>query len=77
MMDADTICDRGDDHRRRPGDLHQDDQNVRGYRRGPADHAIQTETVPHEQVVKPLKMFGKHVRPAFRQPASAATGAAS
>ena len=38
---------------------------------------MQTETVPHEQVIKSLEMFGKHVLPAFRKPEAAKTGAAT
>ena len=77
MMDADTLCDRGAII---GGDPESCIRTIKQFEDIGVDQLtmlIQTETVPHEQVVKSLEMFGKHVLPAFRQPASAVTGAAS
>jgi hypothetical protein len=38
---------------------------------------MQTETIPHEQVMSSIEMFGKHVFPAFRQAETAKAGATS
>jgi hypothetical protein len=37
---------------------------------------MQTETIPHEKVMRSIEMFGKYVFPAFRPAAKVKTGAA-
>jgi alkanesulfonate monooxygenase SsuD/methylene tetrahydromethanopterin reductase-like flavin-dependent oxidoreductase (luciferase family) len=76
-MDADTLCERGIII---AGDPDSCIKGVRLYEDAGVDQVIlimQTETVPHEKVLKSLEMFGKHVIPAFRSGARQEAAAAA
>ncbi len=77
MLDADTLCDRG---AILGGDPDSCIKIIKMFEDIGVDQLtmlMQTETVPHEKVIKSLEMFGKHVLPAFRQPEAAKTVAAT
>ena len=77
MLDADTLCDRG---AILGGDPDSCIKIIKMFEDIGVDQItmlMQTETVPHEKVVKSLEMFGKHVLPAFRKPEAAKAGAAT
>jgi alkanesulfonate monooxygenase SsuD/methylene tetrahydromethanopterin reductase-like flavin-dependent oxidoreductase (luciferase family) len=66
QMDADTLCDRGVII---AGDPESCIKAVRMYEEIGVDQVImimQTETIPHERVMRSIEMFGKYVLPAFR-----------
>jgi alkanesulfonate monooxygenase SsuD/methylene tetrahydromethanopterin reductase-like flavin-dependent oxidoreductase (luciferase family) len=66
QMDADTLCDRGVII---AGDPESCIKAVRMYEQIGVDQVImimQTETIPHQRVMRSIEMFGKHVLPAFR-----------
>ena len=66
QMDPDTLCERGIII---AGDPDSCVKGVRLYEEAGADEAIlimQTETIPHEQALSSIEMFGKHVIPACR-----------
>ena len=67
QLDPDTLCDRGVIIGGNPEDCIK---GVKMYEDIGLDQVIlvmQTETVPHEKVMKSIEMFGKHVLPAFRK----------
>ena len=73
-MDANTLCDRGVII---AGDPESCIKAIRMYEEIGVDQVImimQTETVPHERVMRSIEMFGKDVLPTFR---GAAKGAAA
>ena len=77
MLDADTLCDRG---AILGGDPDSCIKIIKMFEDIGVDQLtmlMQTETVPHEQVIKSLEMFAKPVLPAFRKPEAAKTGAAT
>ncbi|MCH8107799.1 MAG: LLM class flavin-dependent oxidoreductase [Chloroflexi bacterium] len=77
MLDADTLCDRG---AILGGDPDSCIKIIKMFEDIGVDQLtmlMQTETVPHEQVIKSLELFAKHVLPAFRKPEAAKTGAAT
>ena len=77
LLDADTLCDRA---AILGGDPDSCIKIIKQFEDIGVDQLtmlMQTETVPHEKVIKSLEMFGKHVLPAFRQTESAKTGAAT
>jgi alkanesulfonate monooxygenase SsuD/methylene tetrahydromethanopterin reductase-like flavin-dependent oxidoreductase (luciferase family) len=66
QMDPDTLCERGIII---AGDPDSCVKGVRLYEQARADEVIlimQTETIPHEQPLSSIEMFGKHVIPACR-----------
>jgi alkanesulfonate monooxygenase SsuD/methylene tetrahydromethanopterin reductase-like flavin-dependent oxidoreductase (luciferase family) len=66
QMDADTLCDRGVII---AGDPQSCIKAVRMYEEIGVDQVImimQTETIPHQRVMRSIEMFGKYVLPAFR-----------
>ena len=66
QFDADTLCDRGVII---AGDPESCTKAIRMYEEIGVDQVImimQTETVPHERVMRSIEMFGKYVFPAFR-----------
>ena len=66
QLDADTLCDRGVII---AGDPESCIKAIRMYEEIGVDQVImimQTETVPHERVMRSIEMFGKYVFPAFR-----------
>ncbi len=67
LLDADTLCERGV---MIAGDPDSCIANIKQFEDIGVDQLImvmQTETVPHEKVMKSIEMFGKHVIPAFGQ----------
>jgi hypothetical protein len=77
MLDADTLCDRGAIV---GGDPDSCTKIIRKFEEIGVDQltlVMQTETVPHEKVMKSLEMFGKYVLPAFQPATHAPAGAAS
>jgi alkanesulfonate monooxygenase SsuD/methylene tetrahydromethanopterin reductase-like flavin-dependent oxidoreductase (luciferase family) len=66
QMDPDTLCERGIII---AGDPDSCVRGVRLYEEAGVDEVIlimQTETIPHEQALSSIEMFGKHVIPACR-----------
>mgnify|MGYP001300545999 CR=1 FL=1 len=77
LLDADTLCDRA---AILGGDPDSCIKIIKQFEDIGVDQLtmlMQTETVPHEKVIKSLEMFGKHVLPAFRQPEVAKTDVAT
>jgi alkanesulfonate monooxygenase SsuD/methylene tetrahydromethanopterin reductase-like flavin-dependent oxidoreductase (luciferase family) len=77
MLDADTLCDRGAIV---GGDPDSCTKIIRKFEEIGVDQltlVMQTETVPHDKVMKSLEMFGKYVLPAFQPAAQAPAGTAS
>jgi alkanesulfonate monooxygenase SsuD/methylene tetrahydromethanopterin reductase-like flavin-dependent oxidoreductase (luciferase family) len=71
QMDPDTLCERGIII---AGDLESCVKGLRLYEEAGVDEVIlimQTETIPHEQALRSIEMFGKHVIPACRAEAGA------
>jgi alkanesulfonate monooxygenase SsuD/methylene tetrahydromethanopterin reductase-like flavin-dependent oxidoreductase (luciferase family) len=71
QMDADTLCERGIII---AGDPDSCIRGVRLYEEAGVDEVIlimQTETIPHEQALHSIEMFGTHVIPACRAGAPA------
>ena len=71
QMDPDTLCERGIII---AGDPDSCIRGVRLYEEAGVDQVIlimQTETIPHEQALRSIEMFGKHVIPACRTEARA------
>ena len=67
LLDADTLCERGV---MIAGDPESCIRNIKQFEEIGIDQLVmimQTETVPHENVMKSIEMFGKHVIPTFRQ----------
>ena len=67
QLDADTLCDRGV---LIAGDPESCIKAIRMYEDTGLDQIMmmmQTETVPHEKVMRSIEMFGKYVLPTFRQ----------
>jgi alkanesulfonate monooxygenase SsuD/methylene tetrahydromethanopterin reductase-like flavin-dependent oxidoreductase (luciferase family) len=67
QMDPDTLCERGIII---AGDPDSCVRGVRLYEEAGVDEVIlimQTETIPHEQALASIEMFGKHVIPACRE----------
>jgi len=77
MMDADTLCDRGAIIGGDPASCIRTIKMFEDIGVDQLTMVMQTETVPHEQVLKSLELFGKHVLPAFRHPAPVVSGATS
>ena len=76
LLDADTLCDRA---AILGGDPDSCIKIIKQFEDIGVDQLtmlMQTETVPHEKVIKSLELFGKHVLPAFRTTEVAKTGAA-
>jgi len=72
QLDADTLCDRGVII---AGDPDSCIKAARMYEDIGVDQVImimQTETIPHEKVMRSIEMFGKYVLPAFGKTAKAA-----
>jgi alkanesulfonate monooxygenase SsuD/methylene tetrahydromethanopterin reductase-like flavin-dependent oxidoreductase (luciferase family) len=66
QMDADTLCDRGVII---AGDPESCIKAIRMYEEIGVDQVImimQTETIPHDRVLRSIEMFGKYVLPSFR-----------
>ena len=66
QMDPDTLCERGIII---AGDPESCIKGVQLYEEAGVDQVIlimQTETIPHEQALQSIEMFGKHVIPACR-----------
>ena len=77
LLDADTLCDRA---AILGGDPDSCIKIIKQFEDIGVDQLtmlMQTETVPHEKVIKSLELFGKHVLPAFRTTEVAKTGAAT
>ena len=77
QMDADTLCDRGVII---AGDPESCIRAIQMYEEIGVDQLImimQTETVPHEKVMKSIEMFGKHVFPACRRAEQVEAGTAT
>jgi len=77
MLDADTLCDRGAIV---GGDPDSCTKIIKKFEEIGVDQltlVMQTETVPHAQVLKSLEMFGKYVLPALQPEKQAQTGAAT
>jgi len=71
QMDPDTLCERGIII---AGDPESCIRGVRLYEEAGVDEVIlimQTETIPHEQALRSIEMFGKHVIPVCRATAGA------
>ena len=69
QLDADTLCERGVII---AGDPESCIKAIRMYEEIGVDQVImimQTETVPHERVMRSIEMFGKYVFPTFRRAA--------
>ncbi len=69
QMDANTLCDRGVIIAGAPESCIK---AIRMYEEIGVDQVImimQTETIPHERVMRSIEMFGKYVLPTFRQTA--------
>ena len=65
-MDADTLCDRGVVI---GGDPESCIRAVREHEKAGADQLMimfQSETIPHDKVMKSIELFGKHVIPEFK-----------
>lgn len=76
QMDANTLCDRGVII---AGDPESCIKAIRMYEDIGVDQVImimQTETIPHERVMRSIEMFGKYVFPAFRKAAKETAAAA-
>jgi alkanesulfonate monooxygenase SsuD/methylene tetrahydromethanopterin reductase-like flavin-dependent oxidoreductase (luciferase family) len=76
MLDADTLCDRGAIV---GGDPDSCTKIIKKFEEIGVDQltlVMQTETVPHEKVMKSLEMFGKYVLPAFPPATQAPAGTA-
>ncbi len=76
QLDADTLCERGVII---AGDPDSCINAARMYEDIGVDQVImimQTETIPHEKVMRSIEMFGTYVLPAFRKPAKAPAVAA-
>ncbi len=76
MLDADTLCDRGAIV---GGDPDSCTKIIKKFEEIGVDQltlVMQTETVPHDKVMKSLELFGKYVLPAFRPATRAQAGAA-
>lgn len=72
QLDADTLCDRGVII---AGDPDSCIKAAQMYEDIGVDQVImimQTETIPHEKVMRSIEMFGKYVLPTFRKTAKAA-----
>jgi alkanesulfonate monooxygenase SsuD/methylene tetrahydromethanopterin reductase-like flavin-dependent oxidoreductase (luciferase family) len=66
MLDADTLCDRGAIV---GGDPDSCIKIIKKFEEIGVDQltlVMQTETVPHEKVMKSMELFGKYILPAFR-----------
>jgi alkanesulfonate monooxygenase SsuD/methylene tetrahydromethanopterin reductase-like flavin-dependent oxidoreductase (luciferase family) len=77
QLDADTLCERGVII---AGDPESCIKAIRMYEEIGVDQVImimQTETVPHERVMRSIEMFGKYVLPTFRQAAKGTAAAAA
>jgi alkanesulfonate monooxygenase SsuD/methylene tetrahydromethanopterin reductase-like flavin-dependent oxidoreductase (luciferase family) len=78
QMDADTLCDRGVII---AGDPESCIKAIRMYEEIGVDQVImimQTETIPHDRVLRSIEMFGKYVLPSFRDaPKGTRTAAAT
>jgi hypothetical protein len=77
QMDADTLCDRGIII---AGDPASCIKGVQLYEEAGVDQVIlimQTETIPHERVMRSIEMFGKYVIPVCREAAPAKTATAT
>ncbi len=77
MLDADTLCNRGAIV---GGDPDSCITIIKKFEEIGVDQltlVMQTETVPHEKVMKSLALFGKHVLPAFQPARHAQAGAAN
>jgi alkanesulfonate monooxygenase SsuD/methylene tetrahydromethanopterin reductase-like flavin-dependent oxidoreductase (luciferase family) len=75
QLDADTLCERGVII---AGDPESCIKAIRMYEEIGVDQVImimQTETVPHERVMRSIEMFGKYVLPTFRQAAKGTAAA--
>ena len=67
QLDADTLCDRGVVI---GGDPESCIAAIRKHEEAGADQVmimIQTETIPHEKVMKSVELLGKHVLPVFKE----------
>jgi alkanesulfonate monooxygenase SsuD/methylene tetrahydromethanopterin reductase-like flavin-dependent oxidoreductase (luciferase family) len=67
QMDADTLCDRGVII---GGDPESCIEAIRKHEEAGCDQLmilIQSETIPHEKVMKSIEMFGKYVLPEFKE----------
>jgi alkanesulfonate monooxygenase SsuD/methylene tetrahydromethanopterin reductase-like flavin-dependent oxidoreductase (luciferase family) len=77
QLDADTLCERGVII---AGDPESCIKAIRMYEEIGVDQVImimQTETVPHERVMRSIEMFGKYVLPTFREAAKGTIDAAA
>jgi len=77
QLDADTLCERGVII---AGDPESCIKAIRMYEGIGVDQVImimQTETVPHERVMRSIEMFGKYVLPTIRQTAKGTAAAAA
>lgn len=77
QMDANTLCDRGVII---AGDPESCIKAVRMYEGIGVDQVImimQTETIPHERVMRSIEMFGKYVLPTFRDATKGTAAAAA
>lgn len=77
QMDANTLCDRGVIIAGDPGSCIK---AIQMYEEIGVDQVImimQTETVPHERVMRSIEMFGKYVLPVCREAAQATAAAAA
>ncbi len=75
QMDADTLCDRGVIIAGNPESCIE---SIRKYEQIGVDQIMmimQTETVPHEKMMRSIELFGKQVFPACRQEATAKAAA--
>ena len=77
QLDADTLCDRAVIIAGDPDSCITAARKWEAIGVDQVTMMMQTETVPHEKVMKSLEMFGKHVLPAFRQTEKAKTPAAT
>ena len=71
QMDADTLCDRGVIIAGNPESCIE---SIRKYEEIGVDQIMmimQTESVPHEKMMRSIELFGKYVFPAIRQEAAA------
>jgi len=76
MLDADTLCDRGAIV---GGDPDSCTKIIKKFEEIGVDQltmVMQTETVPHDKVMKSLEVFGRYVLPAFRPAPHTQAGAA-
>ena len=72
MMDADTLCERGAIVGGDPDSCINIIKKFEDISVDQITMLMQTETVPHEKVMKSMELFGKYVLPAFQPTESAA-----